>query len=451
MHDFDDSTNTLADAVISHVQERLRQVRPALGGTRTEAELRNAAGSTVTADGLGWKTALRLFTDVLEPATISMDHPGMLAFVPQAPTPAATIFDLAVSVSAIYGGSWLEASGAVYAENQALAWLASLAGLPSSAGGVFVSGATIGTLSALVTARDVYVRRHQGIRRSRLKLLCSAEAHSSVSSAARVMDVDAIVVEGGSAGQLTRDKLASAVAEHGADGLFAIVATAGCTNTGVVDDLQAVASMAAEHAAWMHVDGAYGFAGLCAPRLQDLYAGIERSDSIVADPHKWLFAPFDCCALLYRQPELAVAAHTQHAGYLDVTHADATDRNPSDMAIHLTRRARGLPFWFSLATHGTSAYRRAVETALESTAEAAALIRACDYLQLVMEPQLSVILFRRHGWRGTDYDRWSEQLLRDGVAFVTPTRHRGETVARFCFISPRTTMNDVSVILASMR
>ena len=132
----------------------------------------------------------------------------------------------------------------------------------------------------------------------------------------------------------------------------------------------------------MHVDGAYGGAALVAPSVRDRFAGIEAADSFIVDPHKWLFAPFDSCALLYREPEIARRAHTQHAEYLDVLHVDhgdvpGPDWNASDYAHHLSRRARGLPLWFSLATHGTDAYAEAVETTLRVAHEAGAeLVRA---------------------------------------------------------------------------
>ena len=147
------------------------------------------------------------------------------------------------------------------------------------------------------------------------------------------------------------------------------------TNVGVIDDLRAAADVAAELGTWLHVDGAYGGAALAAPSVRHRFAGVEAADSFIVDPHKWLFAPFDSCALLYRDPEIGRAAHTQHAEYLDVLHAERSDAseagqlvhdwNASDFAHHLTRRARGLPLWFSLATHGTDAYRDAIETTLE--------------------------------------------------------------------------------------
>jgi glutamate/tyrosine decarboxylase-like PLP-dependent enzyme len=181
------------------------------------------------------------------------------------------------------------------------------------------------------------------------------------------------------------------------------------------------------------------------------YTGIERADSYIVDPHKWLFAPFDCCALLYRDPAEAKRAHTQHAEYLDVLHGgDDAEWNPSDYAHHLSRRARGLPLWFSLATHGTDAYRDAVEETLRVAHAGAALIAAAPHLELIMEPDLSVVLFRRVGWDAAQYQAWSDRLLDAGIAFVTPTGWQGETVLRICVVNPRTTVDDVALLVDSL-
>ena len=179
------------------------------------------------------------------------------------------------------------------------------------------------------------------------------------------------------------------------------------------------------------------------------YAGVERCDSFIVDPHKWLFAPFDCCALIYRDPQQGRAAHTQKAGYLDVL-TDAAEFNPSDYSVGLTRRARGLPFWFSLATHGTDAYTEAIERTLEVTRYAAAEIGRRDYLELLREPDTSVVVFRRVGWTPQQYQRWSDRLLLANFAFVVPTSHEGETVTRFAIVNPNTTEGDISNILDTM-
>jgi glutamate/tyrosine decarboxylase-like PLP-dependent enzyme len=253
--------------------------------------------------------------------------------------------------------------------------------------------------------------------------------------------------------RLTGDALRAALGEHPrADDVIGVVATAGTTNAGIVDDLDGVADVAEERALWFHIDGAYGgAAALFAPSVRERFRGFERADSFIVDPHKWLFAPFDCAALVYRQPNLAKAVHTQDAQYLEVLHSENPEEwNPSDYAFHLTRRARGLPLWFSLAVNGLDAYVEAVEAGLAIALRAAERIQALPHVELVREPGLSIVLFRRPGWAKLDYDDWSARLLHDQIGFVTPTSWEGETVARFAFLHPETTVEMVDEILGSM-
>jgi glutamate/tyrosine decarboxylase-like PLP-dependent enzyme len=400
---------------------------------------------------MGGLAALRLFSDELALACLSSDHPRYLSFIPCAPTEAAVMFELIVGASGIYAGSWLEGSGAVYAENEALRWIADLAGLPAQAGGVFVPGGTIGNLSALVTARWAARARHtasgSGAPRP-TRVAAHVGAHSSIGSACDVMDAELVGVPGDEHQRLSGDNLRAVLEAGGPETFFAVVATAGTTNFGIVDDLVSVAQVCREYGIWFHVDGAYGGAGLAAPTVRHLYDGIEHADSFIVDPHKWLFAPYDCCALLYRQPALARGAHTQKASYLDVLN-DA-EWNPSEYSIGLTRRARGLPLWFSLATHGTKAYTAAVERTLEVTRFAEAEIARRPYLEALREADLSVVVFRRQGWEPADYHAWSVEMMREEFAFVVPTSHDGETVARFAIVNPTTTEDDIAAILDTM-
>lgn len=185
--------------------------------------------------------------------------------------------------------------------------------------------------------------------------------------------------------------------------------------------------------------------------MQAAFKGSGHADSFVVDPHKWLFAPFDCAALLYREPALAKAVHSQQAGYLDPLHTGAEGEwNPSDYAYHLTRHARGLALWYSLVVHGTDAYSAAVDASISLARSAARLIDAAPYLELVREPQLSAVLFRRKGWDPHDYAAWSAKLLDDQVAFVTPSKWEGETVARLVFLNPSTTEGIVREVIEAM-
>jgi L-2,4-diaminobutyrate decarboxylase len=391
----------------------------------------------ITADGLGADEALERLRELLA-GTTAIDHPRYMAFIPSASTPAAALADLLISAFSVYGGSWLESASAVQAENEALRWLADLAGFPAGAGGCFVPGGTHGNLSALHAARE-RVRAAGG---AATRVAVSAEVHSSVRSMLRLMDAGTLEVPGG---RLTGAALRGAL--EGAEGVFAVVATGGTTNLGQVDDLAGVGEVCRERGLWMHVDGAYGLASLCAPSVRDRFAGIELADSFIVDPHKWLFAPFDSCALVYREPQYGRAAHRQHASYLESLYADDAAFNPSDYGVHLTRRPRGLPFWFSLAVHGTDAFTEAVERTLALTRAAADEIRSRPELELLCEPELTVLVFRRHGWQAADYDRWAADLRRSGTAFVLPTVVDGEPVARIAIVNPTTTLEDVQVIL----
>lgn len=447
MHRFEDKTDVLAHAILEYAIQRIR-MEPPLDGPVSASELYAAVGETITEEGLGGIEALRVFAEELAPHNISTDNPRNWAFVPAAPTKASVLFDLVVGASSIVGSSWLEGSGAVFAENQALRWLADLAGMPAQAGGVFVSGGSAGNLSGLAAARWTSMQE-RGDRPKRWKIAATDDAHSSVWMAARIMDVDVTPVHTDEHGRLTGDALRAALDENDTEGLFAVVATAGTTNAGIVDDLKGVSAVCGERGLWMHVDGAYGGAGLAAPSARRLYEGIEKADSLVIDPHKLLFAPFDCAALLYRNPDLAARAHMQEASYLDDINA-AEEWSPSHYAYHLTRRVRGLPFWFSLATYGTRSYTEAVETVLRLTQETAEEVRSRAELELVLEPEVSVVVFRRTGWTDADYTEWSERLLRQQVAFVLPTTWRGERLMRFCFVNPNTTLDEVRSVLDTM-
>lgn len=451
MHAISQEARSIVESVIDYSRRRALWQDVPLDLPATPEQLARTASGSITSAGIGAEEALRLFGDVLAPTCLSTDHPGYLSFIPSAPSKASIAFDLIVSASSIYGGSWLEGAGAVFAENEVLAWLAEEFGLPATAGGVFVQGGTIGNLSALVAARDAARRCNRAADRpdpARWVVVCSAESHSSIASAAAVMDVDVVGVLPSQDGRLHGDAVAAALAEHG-EAVFAVVATAGTTNFGIIDDIAGIADALEGRDVWLHVDGAYGLAGMLVPEMREAYRGVERADSCIVDPHKWLFAPFDACALIYRDPAVALRAHTQHAEYLD-TLTDGGLANPSDLAVQLTRRARGLPLWFSLATYGTEEYRAAIRHGITLAARVAEDIRTRPYLSLVRDPQLSVVVFRRDGWTAADYDDWSQALLERQHAFVVPSSHRGEPVLRIAIVNPLTTAELISGVLDTL-
>ena len=242
-----------------------------LDGPRSKAELDAVAGDTITADGIGGLAALELFDEQLAPACISTDHPRYLSFIPCAPTEASALFDLVVGASSIYGGSWLEGAGAVYAENAALRWVADLVGLPPSgrrglrarrhdrqpvgAGGRPARGAGGTPRPAAAAPGPLEGRRHRRRRTPRSRRACD------------VMDVDFVGVAGRrrAAADRRRTLRAAARGRRRRRPSSPSSRPRGTTNFGIVDDLASVAEVCREFGVWFHVDGAYGGAGLAAP------------------------------------------------------------------------------------------------------------------------------------------------------------------------------------------
>jgi glutamate/tyrosine decarboxylase-like PLP-dependent enzyme len=444
----------LTDAVFDYCRERLAMDPVPLDFGSLVAIPEHALDGLIGAGGNDPGKILNFFREQLAISVVSIDSPGFLAFIPNAPTKNSLLFDMVVACSGLNGTSWLESAGVVVAENQALEFLANLAGMPEGSGGAFVSGGSMGNLSSLTVGRDVGRARRPDIAPHELRFAISSDAHSSIGKALHVLGVSALLVEPDDH-RLTRATLEAALAnDPRPESVIGIVATSGTTNAGIVDDLEGLGSYANEHELWFHVDGAYGGAALFSPTHRHLLEGIRHADSFVVDPHKWLLAPLDCAALIYRDPTVARKILAQQASYLDILHTDDDEHyewNPSDFAVHLSRRARGLPFWFSLVTNGTTAYETAIQAAIDLAQRTVSLIESMDHVEMVRPSSLSIVLFRRKGWGDEQYNEWSQQLLRDQIAFVTPTKWEGETVARLAFLHPDTPDEMVHQILNSMR
>ncbi|MBK8464748.1 MAG: aminotransferase class V-fold PLP-dependent enzyme [Chloracidobacterium sp.] len=455
MHNVDLDLVEMSLDVIKYAIARISDTDPKLGFPVKAEELKKRVGETITPKGIGGEMAFQLFRDVLVQASVPIDHPRHLAFVPASPTRSAILFDLVTSATSVHGAFWLEGAGCIFVENQAMEWLVSLTGMPAGSFGVFTSGGTEANLSAMVTAREYWRSQDEGRRMQRGLLITSSGAHSSVKAMARVIDADIIFIDNE---RLEGSRLSDAIAKMSKadrERLFAVIVTGGTTNAGIIDDLAGIAAICGVESIWMHVDAAYGGGALAAPSVRHLFNGIERADSVTIDPHKWLFAPYDCGAVIYRDPSLAKKAHTQEGSYLDYFNDEwVTGFNPSDYQIQLTRRVRGLPLWFSLAMHGTYRYTAAIERGIELAKTAGRLITETPHTQLVREPSLSCVLYRRLGWSPEDYRAWTYRNHKSGFALVAPTHWKtgenNETVSRFCFINPNTTEQDIKDILATM-
>ena len=457
MHDIDIESIEMTLDIMKFAIGRITKTNPELGSPKKEEQLRELVGETVTSEGIGGEKAFHLFKDILLKATVPIDHPRHLAFVAASPTRAAVMFDLVTSASSIHGAYWMEGAGGIFCENEAMKWLVEIAEMPNGSFGVFTSGGTAANLSAMVTAREFWRSKDPNNNNEKGLILTSKGAHSSIRAMAKVIDAEVILVTADGEKLLAnalREKL-NELSPNERKRLFAIIATGGTTNAGIIDELDGIADICEEEKVWFHVDAAYGGGALAANSVRHLFKGIERADSITIDPHKWLFSPYDCGAILYKNPELAKNAHSQEGSYLDILKDEgAIGFNPADYQIQLTRRLRGLPLWFSLAMHGTDKYKESIERGIELAKIAGKMIESHPDLELVREPSLSCVLYRRIGWSPDDYKNWTYKNHKKGFALVTPTKwktgEKVETVSRFCFINPDTTEKDIEAILDTM-
>ncbi len=446
MHGQHAQVGNLADLATAWIRDRLTHAP--LGVVGDKLQLDALLCGSITEAGLGPEAAWTTFTDVVAPNNVGLDSERFLAFIPMSPSVAASWMDAMVGTASFSAESWLEAAGAVDAELQVIELLARTAGFPPTSSGAFMSGGSIGNLSALAVARD-----QAG---PRAVVAVADTAHASIDNALHLLGLESVVVPTGPDARLTGDALRSVVG--GRDDVGVIVAAGGSTNAGVIDDLAGCADVAGELGAWFHVDGAYGLAAMLLPELRQRFIGIERADSFIVDPHKWMFATAGSCALVYRRPELARAVHTQHGPYIDVLRIGQGDGdgtgiayNPCDLGYQLTRRASGLPIWFALAVHGLEAHRHAIRHGIRLAEKMADALDALPVTELVTRPDLGVVLFRRHGWSLAEWRNWADRLLRDGIAFVAPSTYRSQVVGRLVFMHPRTPDSIIDELVDSLR
>ena len=456
MHNIDIDFIEMTLDIMKYSINRVTDNSPVLGSPKKASELKELVGETITPNGISGEKAFKIWTDILSKANVPINHPRNLSFVPSAPSRASILFDLVTSASNIHGSYWMMGAGGIFAENQAMEWIVSLTGLPEGAFGVFTPGGTGANLSAIVTAREFWRSKNPENKNKKGLIITSGGAHSSVITMAKITDTDVYLIH--KEEKLTAKDVEEEInkmSDEDKNRLFAVIATAGTTNAGIIDDLDGIANLCEEKGLWFHIDAAYGGGALASPKVRNLFSGIEKADSITIDPHKWLFTTYDCGAVIYKKPELAKEALSQHGSYLDIFQDEgAIGFNPSDYQVQLTRKLRGLSLWFSLAMHGTEVYRKAVEIGLDLAQKAKKLIDENPNLEMVREPGLSCVLFRRKGWKPEDYYQWTYKNHKENIALVTPTKWQQgnelETVARFCFINPDTTEEDLKIILETM-
>jgi glutamate/tyrosine decarboxylase-like PLP-dependent enzyme len=374
------------------------------------------------------------------------DHPRYFARVPGPLTPIGPLADALASGMNAIATSWAGGSGPTTLELVVLDWLAQLLGLPATTEGVLVSGGSMSSLTAFVTARAARLGGHD----PDAVVYLSDQTHSSLPRALRIIGFapDRIrVLPTAHDLRLQPDTVARAVARDRADGLrpFLLVATAGTTNAGTVDPLDAHADLAQAESLWLHVDGAYGAPAALTPRGRTLLHGLDRADSLAVDPHKWLFAPYEVGALLVREPGALQHAFTMEPEYLRDTITD--EPSLRDRSPQLTRTTRALKLWLTIKAFGTDAIADGVARGIALAERAERQLRATPGWEIVTPAQLAVVTFAHER---VDAAELAARAVDDGYAAPSSTILRGRSVLRLCTINPRTTDAEIDATVARL-
>lgn len=378
------------------------------------------------------------------------DHPRFFAFVPSPSNFVSVMADALASGFNVFAGTWLEASGPAQIELVTIDWLRQACGLPDSAGGLFVSGGSMANMTALAVARHVKL----GNRIENAVVYFSDQTHSSIERGLRVLgfqDNQMRKLEPDDCFRLDISALMRAIeADRAASRVpFCVVANAGTTNTGAIDPLLALADYCRQEELWLHVDGAYGAAAVFCERGQALLDGLARVDSLSLDPHKWLFQPYEIGCVLVREERWLKEAFHILPEYLEDIEGKEGEVNFCDRGIQLTRGFRALKLWMSLQVFGRSAFQEAVNRGFEMAQVAEAVVCGLSNWEVVTPAQMGIVTFRcipeglspeKLNWLNREL---VEEIIADGLAMVSSTVLRGQTVLRMCTINPRTTEADV--------
>lgn len=379
------------------------------------------------------------------------EHLRFFGFIPGPASPLSALGEFVTAMHNIHAGGWLQSSGASAIEVGLIDWLAARAGMPASTGGLFVSGGSMANLTALTVARDQKLSPEE---RSLATAYVSDQTHSSVAKSLQVIgflprQIRRIPTD--AAFRMDMVALADTIEQDREAGLkpFAVIASAGTTNTGSIDPLRAIREICDRHDLWMHVDGAYGASAVLSPALRPLLDGIGEADSLSWDAHKWLFQTYGCSMILVRNRDHLVRTFHTKPEYLRDAKVDSDQVNFWDMGVELTRPARALKLWFTLQVLGINAIVQAIEHGCRLAEWVEDELTRHPGWEVVSPAQLAIVDFRMAPLgmppeAADDLNRAiSRRAVEDGFAVVLTTQLRGRTVLRICAIHPDATEWDM--------
>ncbi len=445
-----------ADAVADHRAGLVE--RPVFGKVGQEATLFE---EPLPEEGRPLEEILRFVSEHVLVHPFGNSHPRFFGFINATADPVGTVADYLAS--AMNPNCWGGDHAAIHVERQVVRWLATGLGLPETAEGILTSGGSMANFTALAAARRAVSPgvREDGIAASKpLVVYASDQVHNCVDKAVDLLGLGTRQLRKIPTDErfwMRMDLLREAVATDRRAGQTPaiVVGNAGTVNTGAVDPLEELADFCARESLWFHADGAYGAMAVLSPALQPLFAGLERAHSVAADPHKWLYVPYEAGATLVREPGRLADAFRKPAEYL-VQDAESPVNGPvlfNERGPELSRGFKALKVWMGLKRHGRQGYARSIERDIALAHFLAGEVRRRDDFELLTEPVLSIVNFRYRP-KGLDDSaldtlnrRIVNRLVAGGGFFLAPTVLKGRVSMRACIVNFRTTEDDLRALL----
>lgn len=449
----------LREAIVASGERFLADVASRNGYQETEDKGSGLLRVAIGEGGISIEEAIGVLEhDVIRPGsnTASGRH---LGYIPGGGLYASALGDYLAAVTNKYSGVFFSGPGPVRMENHLVRWVADLLGYPPGAGGSLLSGGSIATLTAVATARDA--RGLRGEDSASAVVYLTAQAHHCLEKAlhiAGLAEVRVRRVETDGGHRMRPEALAAAIAADRALGLrpWLVVATAGTTDTGAVDPLEAIAAIAEREGCWFHVDAAYGGFFLLTETGRELFRGIERSDSAVLDPHKGLSIPYGTGVVVVRDVRHLARTHGGSGHYLQDAERAGGEISAADISPELTRHFRALRLWLPLVLHGVAPFRAALEEKLLLARYFHREVAKLGF-EVGPPPDLSVVTYR---WAppGASPERCDEvnqeiveRIRRDGRVFLSSTRIDGRFVLRMVALAFRTHRRTIDLALEILR
>jgi len=398
----------------------------------------------------GGEVGKQLINDVFNNSML-IQHPRFFSFVASSISPYSLAGAILTDIYNPHGGAYNEAPTACIIEEKLIKWMGGLAGYPSeTCGGVFVSGGSIATLSALIAARHAKLK-HEDFLKGRIYF--SDQTHSSVEKALRMLgfaDEQIVKIPTDDDFKIRVDLLDEKIEKDIKEGMkpFALVGNLGTTNTGTIDPLDKMADIKEKYDLWFHVDGAYGGSSLISPIYRNLSKGIERSDSLTWDTHKWLMQTYSCSTLIAKDKQNLLNAFTEHPEYL--TDISSSEHNDAwDMGPEMTRPHRAIKLWYTVQALGTDLLAEIIDYSFENAQIVNRILSERENWEIISKPSCGTINFRYHpqGYSEEQLDeltmKLSKEINKTEYAFIVTTTLRGKKVLRMCMINSNTTVEDV--------